>query len=463
MSETNVSPNIQNFYTKAKEAFERNNLEYAQTLLISILRNTPDYHKARSLLRKTQLKKMASSQVTWAKKIQNLILRYPLYSISLFHLWKEQWIDGTQSLEKILKLDPTNAFALQKLGCCCMKLGWTTVAIETFELLKRMSPSNLSVLKDLAQLYMKEGDLEKSKKYFEEAIRISPGDPSALKGLKDLGAMKTIEQGGWADTTSYREKIRDEAQAELLEKGSRAVKSKEDYSLLIDSLSNQLKTQPENPNLLKELGQLYIQNCQFEQALETYENLARILPFDDHLQKQIRDLKEQKIEREILQISQELSSNPNRADLHAKLKELERRKKEMALEQCKLRVERYPNNLAYHYELGRLYYELDKFDLAIQEFQSAVKDPQRKAQSLYHLGLCFKERGFYDLAEKQFLKVVEELQEMDQFKKEVLYQLGLVYEGTDQIQKAVAEYKKIFEVDVQFKDIAQKIQKAYKK
>ena len=52
---------------------------------------------------------------------------------------------------------------------------------------------------------------------------------------------------------------------------------------------------------------------------------------------------------------------------------------------------------------------------------------------------------------------------MDDFKKDVIYNLGLVYEATDQVQKAVTEYKKIFEIDISFKDVAEKIKKAYKK
>jgi tetratricopeptide (TPR) repeat protein len=319
------------------------------------------------------------------------------------------------------------------------------------------------VLTSLGQLYLKEGMLEKSRKYFEESIRISPADQAALKGLKDLAAMSTIERGGWTDTTSYREKIRNETQAEIFEKEARTIKTGEDLTLLIENLMQKLQIQPESPALLRELAQLYTQNHQYEEALVTYEKLSQLLPFDEHLQKEMSDLKEQKIHQAIVEVKKELAIHPNHPNLNSKLQDLEHKKKEAGLTECKMRVERYPNNLAYRYELGCLYYDLGKFNEAIQELQSAVKDAQRRTQALYYLGLCFKENGFYDLAEKQLLKVVDELQDMDHFKKEAIYQLGLVYEATEQFQKAVAEYKKIFEVDIGFKDISQKIQKAYKK
>ena len=52
---------------------------------------------------------------------------------------------------------------------------------------------------------------------------------------------------------------------------------------------------------------------------------------------------------------------------------------------------------------------------------------------------------------------------MDDFKKEVAYNLGLAYESTNQKEKAIAEYKKIFEVDIDYQDVAKKIQQFYKK
>jgi len=464
VQEINVSKAVQDFYGKAKEAFDRNNFDYAQTILKNILRTNPDYYKARGLLRITQLKQAESVKTNALQKELGRVKLVPLLLKILFLSFKKKWPQNIEALEEALKIDPTNTFALQKLAHSAFQLGWTQTAVDTLEILKKISPNNFKVLLDLGQIYMSAGDLEKSRKYFQEASRLSPNNPIAAKGLKDFAAMKTIEQGGWSDTnSSYRGKIKDEAQAEMFEKETKAVKSEEDLSSLIRNVEQKLKEQSDNPALLKELAELQAQSKNLDAAIETYQKLSSIISFDENIQKQITQLSIQKINLESLRLHEMLSKNPDDTALKTELNLLEKKKNEMLMTEAKSRVDRFPNNLNYRYELGYLYFELGKYNEAIQEFQNSARDPQKKTRSLYYLGLCFKASGFYDLAEKQFLKVVDELIDMDNFKKEVIYNLGLVYEAMGHVDKAVIEYKKIFEVDIGFKDITEKIQKAYKK
>lgn len=462
-SEVENNKSLQDFYQKAKEAFERGNFDYAQALLKNLLLSHPDFQKARSLLRVAQIKKNEGKSISWLKKHLNQIRLAPLRAEVMVLMVRQKWMPAIEVLERMFQLDPCYPFSLRKFSECAAALGWTQAAIDTLEILKKRASADIRTLNALAQLYVKNGNFEKARRHFEEAIHGVPGDPVALKGLKDLAAVKTIEQGGWSDNTDYRQKIRDESGAEILEKGSRLVKSQEDLVLLIQDVRKKLEIQPENTLLLKELVKLLEQNQRWDEAISSCKKLSELLPFDESIQKQVTDLITQKINIEMLDVKNRLSKDQGNTKLALELEDLKRRKKEMTLEDCKKRVEHYPNNLTYRYELGYLYFELGHWNNAIQEFQHAVKDPQRRARALYYLGLCFKESSFFDLAEKQLLKVLDELTDMDNFKKDVIYNLGLVYEATGQLPKALAEYKKIFEVDIAFKDVAQKIQKAYKK
>jgi hypothetical protein len=65
----------------------------------------------------------------------------------------------------------------------------------------------------------------------------------------------------------------------------------------------------------------------------------------------------------------------------------------------------------------------------------------------------------YDLAESQLRKALDESPGMSERKKEILYNLGLLKEKQGDPQSALAEYKKIYEVDIQFRDVGQRMEK----
>jgi tetratricopeptide (TPR) repeat protein len=46
--------------------------------------------------------------------------------------------------------------------------------------------------------------------------------------------------------------------------------------------------------------------------------------------------------------------------------------------------------------------------------------------------------------------------------KAIIYNLGLAYEEMNKPDEAVKQFKKIYEVDISYKDVAKKIEEAYK-
>ena len=50
---------------------------------------------------------------------------------------------------------------------------------------------------------------------------------------------------------------------------------------------------------------------------------------------------------------------------------------------------------------------------------------------------------------------------MDEMKKEIVYNLGLVYERMGDVEKALACMKQIYEVDYGYRDVAQRVESSY--
>ena len=82
-----------------------------------------------------------------------------------------------------------------------------------------------------------------------------------------------------------------------------------------------------------------------------------------------------------------------------------------------------------------------------------------KAMNL--LGRCYCELGMLDLAMKQLEEASKEILSMDAMKKEIVYNLGLVYERMGQREKSLNCMKQIYEVDYGYKDVATRVESSY--
>jgi tetratricopeptide (TPR) repeat protein len=127
------------------------------------------------------------------------------------------------------------------------------------------------------------------------------------------------------------------------------------------------------------------------------------------------------------------------------------------LERALERVNNYPNDLQLRYELAIIYFELGDFENALGQFQLSQKNPQRRIASIVYLGQCFHEKKQYDIAIEEYTKAIGEMLSMDRQKMDALYFLGLTYENTNNIEKAMECFKQIYRANIKFRDVSDRI------
>ena len=103
------------------------------------------------------------------------------------------------------------------------------------------------------------------------------------------------------------------------------------------------------------------------------------------------------------------------------------------------------------------------FRSAVPELQRARQNPHARLKALNLLGCCYGELGMLDLATKQLEEASKEIVPMDAMKKEIVYNLGLVYDRMGEREKSIACLKQIYEVDYGYKDVATRVESSYKK
>ncbi|MEW6534679.1 MAG: tetratricopeptide repeat protein [Candidatus Auribacterota bacterium] len=449
-------------YEKAQEAFKRNNLDYAIKILITVVEFSPQFIKARHLLRLIEMKKLERSKAVLLKRFIGNMLSIPYYPIAYFYFYRGQYDKALSFYEKILLNDPVNIIVLTTLGNSALALDMVDTAIETFETIRRIIPSHIKNLMKLGTIYKdRTGELEKAKECFTTILQYDKENHAARKAVSDVSALQTIETGSYDDlSSSFLTKVKDLDYTDIAEKKMRAVKSEEDLQILIKDTEEAHRQEPQNSKTIIELASYYLQAKDYQSAIAYYKKALDLTPEDYTIVKMIMNAEMSQFDNTILELAK--SALPSK-EKEQQIKELETEKRKVAEYYLEHIVEQKPADKELRYQLGRLYFEMNKIDKAIKEFQLAVQEPRYRLRAHNYLGLCFMAAKMFDLAEVQFTTALKESGKnvMDTFTKEIIYNLAAVYENTGHIGKAVDQYKEIYKVDIGFKDVADKIRQTY--
>jgi tetratricopeptide (TPR) repeat protein len=112
---------------------------------------------------------------------------------------------------------------------------------------------------------------------------------------------------------------------------------------------------------------------------------------------------------------------------------------------------------ASHYDLGVAYKEMGLVDEAIAEFQKSLRGESHRVRSYEALGQCFVEKGQMQVAVTLLRRALETTGADDQQLVGVLYLLGYASEVMARHADAVSYYQRVFAVDIEFRDVAQRV------
>jgi tetratricopeptide (TPR) repeat protein len=124
------------------------------------------------------------------------------------------------------------------------------------------------------------------------------------------------------------------------------------------------------------------------------------------------------------------------------------------VELYRMRADRFPQDVSYRLELGIRLAETDNLDEAIVELQQVRKDPRLLWKAALHLGLCFKKRNNWRLAQRNFEEALAQIPpgESDD-RKEILYQLATGSAEAGELQRAIDLGHDLANIDFGFRDI----------
>ncbi len=445
-------------FTKGSDALSRENYDYAIDLFNQILAREPAIFDVRKALRTAQLRKAGGGGGIF-KKMWSNASSSPMVAKGQLALRKDP-TEALQIAEQILNSDPQNSGAHRIIVDAAATLEMPRTAVMSLEILAGNSPKDREVAIKFANLLADTGEVVRGEKILAELSASYPGDTELSQALKNISARRTMQKGGYdalADGKgSYRDILKDKEEAVSLEQQNRQVKSEDVAQRLIKEYEERLPNEPNNLKLLRSLAELYTQKKQFDQALANYERIRSSEGgADPSLDRAIADTTARKFEHQISELD---PASPDYAQQTAKL---QAEKQNFQLAECQKRAEKFPTDLQIRFELGQLYFQAGKITEAIQEFQKAQANPNRKAKAMSYLGQCYARRNMNELAVRTMETALKEKLVWDEEKKELAYNLGSVLEKMGKREEAKRQFEEIFAVDASYRDIAKKMDEYY--
>ena len=453
-----ISADARRLYTKANEAAQRENGDYAIALFCQVLEKEPGFLECRRLLRGEQQKKAAKSGGGFFKKMMSGAGSSPQLAKAKMSLGKSP-AEAMATAEQILSGDPNSSAALRIVADAAIALDLPQTAAFALETMVALSPKDKALVIEFAEQTKNGGDTKKAEKALQDLIRVSGYDGDLNQALKNLSARTTMDEGGYSASadgkSSFRDMLRNKDEAVKLEQSNRVVKTENVTDRLIKEYEGRIQTEPDNLKVKRELAKLYMERNQFAESLAIYEGIRSLGGGDPTLDRAIADATVRQYDYQISQI------NPFAPDLAEQTAKLQADKLNYQLTEAQKRVEKYPTDLLIRFELGILLFQAGKISEAIAEFQKAQQNPHKRLAAMNYLAQCYGKRKMYDLAARTFQNAIKEKPVFDTEKKELVYNLGSVLETMGKKEDAIEQFKLIFEIDASYKDVSKKVDDYY--
>jgi tetratricopeptide (TPR) repeat protein len=462
-NERDLSDQQRGYWLKAVAAIELRNFGYAIELLQNLLKQVPEFLTGRQMLRRAEVTRAKTE-----KKGFFNISTAPLAVMKAQRELKKDPVKTIEQVEKILEMGPYNLQANMLLKDAAVAAKFPEVAVFALETLLENDPRDLKVLHELGRLYHQYDQSDKAVEIYNRITEINPVDLEASKLGKDAAAHASMKQGGWNEAESYRDLIKDKEVAVSLEQQSRIQLTGESLEQHINETYARHEAEPQNIDLAKRLGVLHDQKEDLDGAIAWYQYAVDLTNRSDPgLVRKVTDLKMKKLQRQIREDEQYLAQHGSGAELFAeKTAELEAAKRQCAeilIDDARKRLDRNPTDLQLRYELGEHLTNAGQFRDALPELQRARQNPNARLKAMNLLGRCYRELGMLDLAAKQLHDAAREMTVMDVVKKEIVYNLGLVYEQMGDLGKYIEAMKQIYETDYGYRDVAARVESSYSK
>lgn len=371
---------------------------------------------------------------------------------------QSDWKSVMKTCEDGLALNPWDSGMQADLGDALKALGYLEPALWSYERAVKGDPNNKEYLKTLGFLYEGRGKYDEAIEAFTKVARIDKLDGEARQKVVSLTAQKVMHRGGYENAEDIRQ-----VHKVLDDKVNKDSADGPGMSVQADLERAVRKDAANKDNYLK-LADFLLRDGQLEKAAETLKKALEVSGGEIKIREQYED-----VDLDLMRRAVGLSKEEHLADKEdnfakRKYQELRAELLKREIEIFSSRIERYPQDMKLKFELGELYMQDKRHQLAIPLFQKSRGDARRKVPSLINLGKCFISDKQYTLARRQFEQALPDCKpdENQELFVELNYFAGRVCEELKDKEAAIRYFQTVLEYDYDYKDNRERLDRLEK-
>ena len=372
--------------------------------------------------------------------------------------------------EYLLSKDPENTGHMSDLVKAALEANFTDVCHWMADILfdtnlKSAKPDDKIYLL-LMDIYEKIESYKRAVQACQNAVMLRPKDTALKDKLRDLSATATLKQGKYDGEGDFRDSIKNREEQEQLHAEELLLSNDDVHKRSIASAKLEYDEDPINQRAIDKYVTALCATDDYENEKLAVEVLEKAYKDTSqfYFKQRGNEILMRQQKRQMRELQDKYKADPKNKDNARKLREHTIKTLEFELKHYALCVENHPTNRLYKFELGKRYLKAKKLDEAIPLFQDSRGDPRYRTQSLSYIGQCFFYKKWYMDAIESFQEAYENLDNKESaMAKELLYNLGRAYEADNNDAEALVSYRKVAQLDFNFRDARDRVDALRKK
>ncbi len=451
ITERQLAPDQANLWMKAQQAVEAHNYRYAITILRTLLKRVPCFLKARKVLRACEIESSpdAGSRAT-------------LFGGMRITTTRKSPEEVIVAVEDELERDPYSVSANEALFHAATTLNLPELAAFALETICKGQPKAKKHLHMLAEHFIRNEQFNEAAETYRRILQIDRTDAVAMRGEKDCAAKGSIMQGNWESKGDFRTKMKNQSATADLESMDKVGLTRAELEARLAQLSEQYTADNTNIRVVKDIASVYEQMEEYANAYSFYYYAFELGGSTDlSISDKAMEMNEKAMQAEIAYYEQLVAADPNNEEAKSALAERRQQAALALVEDARKRVEANPTDAQLQFRYGQALFEAGQHSEAIPALQRSRNNPNLRIKAMLMLGKCYAAKKMVDMAIRQLEEANSELLMMDDTKKEILYMIGTLCEAAGNKEKALENFKQIYEVDYGYRDVAVKVESAY--
>lgn len=451
ISERELPPSEVSLWVKAQQAVEANNYKYAVSILRTLIKRAPGFLTGRKVLRACEVKVTPDA----GRKTS-------LFTGVRLTTTRRDPLTTLTTIEDELEKDPYSVPANETLFAAATDLNLPDMAAFALETICQGQPNPKKHLHLLANHYIKYEQFAEAAETYRRILKLDRTDPVAMRGEKDCAARASMRQGNWESSGDFRSKMKNQNATAELESADKVGLTRAEMESRLAQLSGEYAADNTNLQVVKGIASIYEQMEDYGNAYSFYAYAFQLSGSADFsINDKAMEMHEKVLQAELAHYEQLVAADPNNAEAQAALAQ---RKKEVAdavVADARARVEANPTDAQLQLKYGQALFDAEYYSEAIPALQRARTNPNLRIKAMLTLGRCYAAKNMIDMAIRQLEDANNEHVTMDDTKKELLYLIGDLYTQAGNAEKALENFKCIYEVDYGYKDVATRVESAY--